>query len=161
MIEIIAWIQNQDNSQRDLILKNGTFVLVSDETIREDATKRMFDIANKGRRIYFDVDFEIIRLKQIYLIKLQTLKQDANGQTLPMMILVENYQKDVESELNVLIDKTLVNSDYEIDPEYINQILGQLKKDLENQIKKKNFLMAGISLIFLITLLIIIKLIIK
>lgn len=159
MLNLMAWIQNSDKTQEDLILNNGKFV-VDQSNIRGEISKKMFDIHNSGDCFHKSKTIDMIRLGPIYFIKLQTLKLDENGRNMPMMMLVEEYQENSNPELKKLIDSTLSNSKYEFDNKLVDEILNQLKKDLEN-IKKKRLLTVavgvGIGVLFVVTLTVLIK----
>jgi len=154
-LNLIAWIQNENNSSSDLILKNGDFIVVENKDVRFDVSRRIFEIENKGKKIYSANELKILCLNSTYLLKIQTLNKDENQRTLPMFILVENYGKDTHSELNDLINKTLKNSGYNIDENYKNQILNTLKNDLENILKKKVIKIIGLSILIIAIIIII------
>ncbi len=159
-----AWIQNPNTEESDLILKNGKFISVESESLRKEISKMMFHIDEKGKEFYASNDLKIIKDKDnkgIYLIKLQTLKLDENGRTMPMMILVENYRENTRSDLQDMIDETLKTSDYEVNKEHIEKILNQLKSDLENNLKKKNIFTIGVGIVLLVALIFLIIMILK
>lgn len=161
MLNLIAWIQNPDKTQKDLILNNGAFVVTDEHSTRDEISKKIFDIDSNGKHFYKSNAINIIRFNSTYLIKLQTSKLDENGRSMPMMMLVENYQENSNSELKNLIDITLSNSKYELDNNFVDEILNQLKIDLENLIKKKKMLTIGVGILFLTGLILLIKSLLK
>jgi hypothetical protein len=93
MLKLIAWIQHENNSAADLILKNGEFLVVKNEEVRFEVSKQIFEVESKGNKIYSSNELKIVGLNFIYLIKIQTLNKDENQRTLPMFMLIENYEK--------------------------------------------------------------------
>lgn len=161
MLNLIAWIQNPDKTQKDLILNNGAFVVTDEHNTRDEISEKIFDIDSNGKHFYKSNTLNIIRFNSTYLIKLQTSKLDENGRSMPMMMLVEKYQENLNSELKNLIYMTLSNSKYELDNKFVDEILNQLKIDLENLIKKKKMLTIGVGVLFLIGLIFLIKSLLK
>lgn len=155
MLELNVWIQSENNSEPDLILKNGEFVAVKNDEIRSEISQKIFDIDSKGKVIFTSDELKILRLKSTYLVKVQTLNRDENQRSLPMLMLVINYEKNSYTDLNNLIDKTLVNSEYNIDENYKSQILKALKRDLERILKKRAIGIAGLAFLLLILVVII------
>lgn len=161
MLNLIAWIQNPDKTQKDLILNNGEFVVVDEHSFRDEISRKIFDIDSNGKHFYKSNTINIIRLNLTYLIKLQTSKLDENGRSMPMMMLVERYKENSNSELKKLIDTTLSNSKYELDNEFVEKMLNELKTDFENLIKKKKILTIGFGVLLLMGLTLLIKSLLK
>jgi len=149
MINLIAWLQNQDNNEKDLILKNGELYTTDNQDVRFEITRNIFEIDTNGKKIFSSNQFNIIKQNSTYLIKLQTLNIDEHGRTMPMLILIQNCDLQTYSELEKIIDKTLNTANYSIEVEQKNTILKTIKNDLENIIKKKGFKILGIILLIL------------
>lgn len=157
MLNLIAWIQNPDKSQKDLIFNNGEFVKFDDFDFRDEASKKIFETESLGKEIYNDNGLCIISCKSLYLIKLQTSKLDESNRTMPILMLVKNYKENSNSELKTMIMKTLYNSKYNIEEGYINQILSKINQNFLNHFKIKKVLILWFIGVFLLALLILIK----
>ena len=137
MLNLTTWIQNPDKSQRDFILIDGEFIPTHNLASRSEASEKIFDIESAGGEFYRKNGLRIVRYKSSYLVKLQTSKLDNSGRSMPIIMLVENYGEESDSQLRSVIMKTLEKSKYEIKEDCINQILSQINQNLLNLKKKR------------------------